>query len=160
MAPIRSLLINLVIFCMGAFALAIPVPVPIPKDNKMITEPVDLGRKTGKIGVDNVDLSRLRVDPVKVELHNREENVEGSPVMEHEIMRPSPYFQEPAAEQRDPVVEKRDMPHLVDMMARSEQEAQEAQAHAEAEEDGAPGVKYIPRWRPEYNAGYHWLEGA
>ncbi|KAK1721440.1 hypothetical protein CaCOL14_011950 [Colletotrichum acutatum] len=55
-------------------ALLLPTTLALPtaKDNKVFAPtpdsppPHDLGLHTGKIGVDNVDLSALRVDPVRV----------------------------------------------------------------------------------------------
>ncbi|KAK1487107.1 hypothetical protein CTAM01_11878 [Colletotrichum tamarilloi] len=54
--------------------LLLPTTLALPtaKDNKVFAPtpdsppPQDLGIHTGKIGVDNVDLSALRVDPVRV----------------------------------------------------------------------------------------------
>ncbi|KAK1470872.1 hypothetical protein CCUS01_00990 [Colletotrichum cuscutae] len=54
------------------FLLTTTFALPTAKDNKVFAptpdspSPHDLGIHTGKIGVDNVDLSALRVDPVRV----------------------------------------------------------------------------------------------
>ncbi|KAI8220104.1 hypothetical protein K4K54_008891 [Colletotrichum sp. SAR 10_86] len=76
--------------------LALAAPTPLPKDNKLLLPPTDLGQHTGKIGVDNVDLNtKLRVDPVRIDLHNRQDAGQGSPVTDPNAMRPSPYSNKP-----------------------------------------------------------------
>lgn len=76
--------------------LALAAPTPSPKDNKLLLPPTDLGEHTGKIGVDNVDLNtKLRVDPVRIDLHNRQDVGKGSPVTDPNAMRPSPYSDKP-----------------------------------------------------------------
>ncbi|KAF4834126.1 hypothetical protein CGCSCA4_v013011 [Colletotrichum siamense] len=76
--------------------LALAAPTPLPKDNKLLLPPTDLGQHTGKIGVDNVDLNtKLRVDPVRIDLHNRQDAGQGSPVADPNAMRPSPYSDKP-----------------------------------------------------------------
>lgn len=94
----------------------------------------DLGLKTGRIGVDKVDLSRLRVDPVSVDAHRgrgqtssaTRRDSEPDPAVD-EVHRPSPY-----------------------PLSSSELGAREEQVVDDDE--------VIPKWRKKFDVEANWLE--
>ncbi|KAF6825704.1 hypothetical protein CPLU01_10127 [Colletotrichum plurivorum] len=65
----------------------------------------DLGLKTGRIGVDKVDLSRLRVDPVSVDARGRTSSSTrrdtGPDPAVDAVHLPSPYVEPPEVEARE-----------------------------------------------------------
>ncbi|KAF6801128.1 hypothetical protein CSOJ01_11986 [Colletotrichum sojae] len=86
------------------FLLPLATAAPTAKD---FLRPVpgaegDLGLKTGRIGVDNVDLSRLRVDPVSVDPRTSSTRRDTGPDPAVDAVHlPSPYVEPPEVEARE-----------------------------------------------------------
>ncbi|TDZ49770.1 hypothetical protein CTRI78_v007830 [Colletotrichum trifolii] len=118
---------------------------PLPKDYRFPPDTTDLGLQTGQIGVDNVDLSHLRVDPVTIRKRRStaldldpevlESDVTRLPCQpealdrhhaapEHQATRPCPYKGGPAEDQKI-----------------------------------GPEAKYIPKWKKKFEADYTWADG-
>ncbi|KAL0934620.1 uncharacterized protein CTRU02_211419 [Colletotrichum truncatum] len=121
-------------------ALLIPLSIaaPTPKDNKLLPQLSGPNYKS-RIGVDTVDPSKLRVDPVRIDLHTRE------PAMDHDALRPSPYSEAAS----DLKIDTRDVSAIVELADK-----------ARNKQVGGLGPKFIPRWRKTYDAGYDWLNSA
>ncbi|WYZ43329.1 hypothetical protein EsH8_VI_001028 [Colletotrichum jinshuiense] len=125
------------------------VAAPIAKDIKALSPGNDLsthgiGDSAGVIGVDKVDLSKLRVDPVSLsekrdidlEEVDKRSHIRVDPVdIDVQVIRPSPHAKP----------SKSELNSGEDSSAPREQENENAKSK--------PKPKYVPKFRLDYDAG-------